>query len=59
MTAARFTSNVVEREKRLMARFSVLMVAASTACLAASCVSALAAETDVKKITARASRGHE
>ena len=33
-----------------MARFSVLMVAVFTACLAASCVSALAAESDVKKI---------
>jgi multidrug efflux pump subunit AcrA (membrane-fusion protein) len=32
-----------------MARFSVLMVAASTACLAAWCVSAPAAESDVKK----------
>ena len=32
-----------------MARFSVLMVAASAACLAALCVSALAAESDVKK----------
>ena len=32
-----------------MARFSALMVAASTACLAASCVSASAAESDVKK----------
>ena len=31
-----------------MARFSVLVVAVSTACLAASCGSALAAESDVK-----------
>jgi hypothetical protein len=33
-----------------MARFTVLMVAAFTACLAAPCASALAAETAVKKI---------
>ena len=59
MTAARFTSKAVEREERLMARFTVLMVAAFTACLAAPCASALAAETAVKKIAARASRGHK
>ena len=50
MTAARFTSKAVEREERLMARITVLMVAAFTACLAVPCVSALAAETAVKKI---------
>ena len=50
MTAARFTSKAFEREERLMARFTVLMVAAFTACLAAPCASALAAETAVKKI---------
>ena len=33
-----------------MARFTVLTVAAFTACLAAPCASALAAETAVKKI---------
>ena len=50
MTAARFTSKAFEREERLMARFTVLMVAAFAACLAVPCVSALAAETAVKKI---------
>jgi len=50
MTAARFTSKAFEREERLMARFTVLTVAAFTACLAAPCASALAAETPVKKI---------
>jgi len=50
MTAARFTSKAFEREERLMARITVLMVAAFTACLAVPCVSALAAETAVKKI---------
>ena len=50
MTAARFTSKGFEREERLMARITVLMVAAFTACLAVPCVSALAAETAVKKI---------
>src|SRR4029450_11360171 len=52
MTAARFTSKAFEREERLMARFTVLMVAAFAACLAVPCVSALAAETAVKKILA-------
>jgi hypothetical protein len=52
MTATRFTSKAFEREERLMARFTVLMVAAFAACLAAPCTSALAAETAVKKITA-------
>ena len=33
-----------------MARFTVLMLAAFTACLAAPCASALAAETAVKKV---------
>ena len=50
MTAARFTSKAFEREERLMARFTVLTVAVFTACLAAPCASALAAETAVKKI---------
>ena len=50
MTAARFTSKAFEREERLMARFTVLTVAASIACLAAPCAPALAAETPVKKI---------
>ena len=50
MTAARFTSKAFEREERLMVRFTVLMLAAFAACLAAPCVSALAAETAVKKI---------
>jgi len=43
MTVARFTSKAFEREKRLMARFTVLMLAAFAACLAAPCASALAA----------------
>jgi hypothetical protein len=50
MTAARFASKAVERKERLMARLSVLTVAVFTACLAAPCASALAAETVVKKI---------
>lgn len=50
MTAARFTSKAFEREGRLMARITVLMVAAFTACLVAPCASALAAETAVKKV---------
>jgi hypothetical protein len=50
MTAARFTSKAVEREERLMARIPVLTAAVFTACLAAPWVSALAAETAVKKI---------
>ena len=41
-----------------MVRFSVLMVAVSTACLAASCGSALAAEYGRQEERARASRGH-
>ncbi len=53
MTAARVTSKAVEREERLMARFNVLVVAASTACLAVSCGSALAAESAVKSAPAR------
>jgi hypothetical protein len=40
----------LEKEERLMARITVLMVAAFTTCLAVPCVSALAAETAVKKI---------
>jgi hypothetical protein len=50
MTAARFASKAVKREERLMARFTVLMLAACTACLAVPCASALAVETAVKKI---------
>jgi hypothetical protein len=50
MTAARAASKAVNREERLMARFNVLLVAASAACLAAPCASALAAETAVKTI---------
>lgn len=50
MTAPRVTSKSFEREGRLMARFTVLVVTAFTACLAAPCASALAAETAVKKI---------
>src|SRR6266850_5177490 len=50
MTAARFISKAFEREESLMARFTVLMLAAFTACLAAPCASAVAAETAVKKI---------
>ena len=50
MTAARVTSKTFEREERLMARFTVLVVTAFTACLAVPCASALAAETPVKKI---------
>ena len=56
MTAARVTSKTFEREERLMARFTVLVVTAFTACLAAPCASALAAETPVKKSCPRASR---
>ena len=50
MTAARVTSKTFEREERLMARFTGLVVTAFTACLAVPCASALAAETPVKKI---------
>ena len=50
MIAPRVTSKVFEREERLMARFTVSMVAAFAACLVAPCPSALAAETAVKKI---------
>ena len=53
MTAARFTSTAIKREDRLMARFNVLMVAASVACLAVSCASALAAESAAKITPAR------
>jgi hypothetical protein len=53
MTAARFASKAVKREERLMARFNVLMVAASVACLAASCASALAVEATAKITPAR------
>jgi hypothetical protein len=53
MTTARFASKAVDREERLMAGLNVLMVAVSTACLAASCASALAAETAVKITPAR------
>jgi hypothetical protein len=50
MIAPRVTSKAFEREERLMARLTVLMVTALAACLATSCESALAAETAVKKI---------
>jgi hypothetical protein len=50
MTVVRFTSKAFDGEERLMARFTVLMVAAFTVRLAAHCASALAAETPVKKI---------
>ena len=50
MTAARVTSKAFKGEERFMVRFTVLLLAASTACLAAPCASALAAETAVKKI---------
>ncbi len=53
MTTALFTSKAIKREKRLMARFNVLVVAASAACLAVSCASALAAEPPVKSTPAR------
>jgi hypothetical protein len=54
MTAARVASKAVKREKRLMARFNVLLVVASTACLAVSFASsALAAESAVKSTPAR------
>jgi hypothetical protein len=53
MTAARAASKAVKGEERLMARLNVLMVAVSTACLAASCVSALAAESAAKITPAR------
>jgi multidrug efflux pump subunit AcrA (membrane-fusion protein) len=51
MTAACAASKAVKREKRLMVRFNALMVGASAACLAAFCLSALAAESTVKKST--------
>jgi hypothetical protein len=50
MIAPRVTSKAFEREERLMARLTVLMVTALAACLATSCESALAVETAVKKI---------
>jgi hypothetical protein len=50
MTAPRVTSKAFEREEPVMARFTVLVVTAFAACLAAPCASALAAETAVKKI---------
>jgi hypothetical protein len=53
MTAARAASEAVKREERLMARRNVLMVAVSTACLAASCASGLAAEVAAKIAPAR------
>jgi hypothetical protein len=45
MTAGRFIAKTVKREERLMARFNVLAVAASAACLAVSCAAAVAAPT--------------
>jgi multidrug efflux pump subunit AcrA (membrane-fusion protein) len=53
MTAAHFTSTAIKREDRLMARFNVLVVATSVACLAVSCASALAAESAAKITPAR------
>jgi hypothetical protein len=50
MTAVHAASKAVKREERLMARRNMLMVAVSTACLAMSCASDLAAEA-VAKIT--------
>jgi hypothetical protein len=49
MTAARFVGKTVKKEERLMARFNVLAVALSAACLAVSCASAPAAEAAVNK----------
>jgi multidrug efflux pump subunit AcrA (membrane-fusion protein) len=49
MTAACAASKPVKTEEGLMVRFNALMVAASAACLAASGLSALAAESTVKK----------
>jgi hypothetical protein len=53
MTTARFASKTIKRKKRLTAHFNVLVVAASTACLAVSVASALAAESAVKSPPAR------
>jgi multidrug efflux pump subunit AcrA (membrane-fusion protein) len=53
MTAARAAPKAVKTKERLMARFNVLMLAASTACLAVSCASALAAESAAKSPPAR------
>jgi hypothetical protein len=53
MTAARAASKAVKREERLMVRRNVLMVAMSTACLAAPCASDLAAEGALKITPAR------
>ena len=53
MTAARAASKAVKREERLMVRRNVLMVAMSTACLAAPCASDLAAEAALKITPAR------
>ena len=50
MTAVRFGSKAFDGEERLMARFTVLIVAASAVCLVAPFTPALAAETAVKKI---------
>ena len=53
MTAARAASKAVKREERLMVRRNVLMVAVSTACIAAPCASDLAAESAAKIAPAR------
>src|ERR1700682_5104570 len=53
MTAARAASKAVKREERLMVRRNVLMVAVSTACIAAPCASDLAAEAALKITPAR------
>src|SRR5258708_15868370 len=53
MTTAGFAAKAIKREKRLMAPFNLLLVAASTACLAVCCASALAAESAVKSTPAR------
>lgn len=53
MTAARFVAKTMKKEERFMARFNILAVAASAACLGVSCASALAAETLVHSKPAR------
>jgi hypothetical protein len=53
MTVARSVAKTVKREERPMARFNVLAVAASAACLAVSCAPAPAAETPVQSKPAR------
>ena len=53
MTAVHAASKAVKREERLMARRNMLIIAVSTACLAVSCGSALAAESAAKSAPAR------